>query len=386
MGENGDEATDSTGRRRVLVLIKELGLGGAERLVVGLVSHGDRDRFDYEVAFVLDGHDALASELVDQGVPVHDLGAASSSDLRWVPRLRNLLVTGSFDVLHSHLPYTAAFGRLAARSVPRSRRPVLVYTEHSLWNRAAVLTRSLNGSTSALDDALLVVTPAARDALPRRLRGKARVLVHGIDLERSASLLARRDTLRAHTRSTLGLDDRAVLALTVANLREEKGYDVLLEAARRIRGRAPCVHFASVGWGPLQDRLAQERDALGLADTVTFLGRRPDVLELMVGADLFVLPSHQEGLPVALMEAMSVGLPVVASQIGGVPDVVTDGIEGILVPPGRPDALAEAVTSLAADEDRRQGMGRASLARSRMFDVTAAEVACNAPWTSVVAP
>jgi len=168
-------------RPRVLLLIKGLGLGGAERLLVDVVAARDRERFDYEVAYVLAAQDALVPAMEATGVPVHDLGGSASADLRWTAALRRLLVRGRFDVLHSHLPYTAALGRLVALTLPRRSRPVLVYTEHSLWNKAAVVTKAFNRATVGVDQALVVVSVAARDALPVTLRSRARVVVHGVD-------------------------------------------------------------------------------------------------------------------------------------------------------------------------------------------------------------
>ena len=141
-------------------------------------------------------------------------------------------------MLHAHLPYTAAFGRLVALTVPGPRRPVLVYTEHSLWNKAAVRDQGAQPRRpSGVDQALIVVSVAARDALPRALRSRARVVVHGVDRARFAVLARASATpLRRDVRAELGIADDEVLALTVANLRSEKGYDVLLEAARLSRG------------------------------------------------------------------------------------------------------------------------------------------------------
>ena len=173
-------------RPRVLLLIKGLGLGGAERLLVDVVGAGDRDRFEYEVAYVLADQRALVAPLEAVGVRVHGLGATASADLRWTLALRRLLAERRYDVVHAHLPYTAAFGRLVALTLPGGRRPALVYTEHSLWNKAAVLTKALNRSTVGLDRGLIVVSDTARDALPRVLRSRARVVVHGIDRARFA--------------------------------------------------------------------------------------------------------------------------------------------------------------------------------------------------------
>jgi glycosyltransferase involved in cell wall biosynthesis len=371
-------------RPRVLLLIKGLGLGGAERLLVDVVASRDRAHFHYEVAYVLSGQDALVPAMEAAEVPVHDLGGSASMDLRWTLALRRLLVQGRFDVLHAHLPYTAALARLVTVSLPRRHRPVVVYTEHSLWNKAAVVTKALNRLTVGIDRALIVVSVAARDALPRALRSRARVVVHGVNRERFDTLLGRRDEVRAEVRAELGVADDEVLALTVANLRSEKGYDVLLEAARLVVAAGVPVRFVSVGRGPLEAELAAAADVAGLTEHLRFLHTRTDTVRLMIGADLFVLPSHQEGLPVALMEAMSAGLPVVATIVGGVPDIVTDGVEGLLVPPGRADLLARAVTRLAQDATLRTGLARGSLARSTVFDVRSAAAAIEAVYTELL--
>src|SRR5271156_264217 len=120
---------------RILLVIKCLGFGGAERLLVDMVARGDRHSFEYEVAYVLAAEHALVPDIVSTGTPVHGLEGRGNSDLRWMGRLRRLIVDGRFDVVHFHLPYTAALGRLVVASLPSGRRPAVVYTEHSLWNK-----------------------------------------------------------------------------------------------------------------------------------------------------------------------------------------------------------------------------------------------------------
>jgi len=361
------------GRRiRVLVAIKCLGFGGAERLVVDMVANGDTSAFDYEVAYLLEREDALVPALTARGTPVHSLGARGNADLRWMARLRSLLLTGRFDVVHFHLPYTAALGRLVVASLPRAVRPPVVYTEHSLWNRMAVLIKVVNRAGIGLDRSLVVVSQAAHDALPDALKDRARVIVLGVDLSLSDELAARRDEIRAEVRGELGVPEGDTLVLTVANLRPEKGYDVLLEAARLVDGHHLPIRFAAVGRGPLERALRERHRALGLDQRFTFLGQRDDVLRLLVGSDVFLLASRQEGLPVVLMEATSVGMPIVATAVGGVPQVLTDGTDGLVVPPGDPVALAAATERLAADPGLRERLGRAARERSAMFDVAAA--------------
>jgi glycosyltransferase involved in cell wall biosynthesis len=359
-------------RPRVLLVIKCMGYGGAERLLVDLLAARDRGAFDYEFAYVLASEDALVPAVEASGVRVHCLGARHNGDLRWTIRLRRLLAEGNFDIVHFHLPYAAALGRLVARSLPRGQRPALMYTEHSLWHKTATPVRILNRATIGLDKALVAVSPAAHDALPSSLRAHATVVIHGVDLAQSDALISRDDEIRAEVRSELVVPADEILVLAVANLRTEKGYDVLLETARILADQGLPIRIAAVGRGPLQVELSERHSALGLGDRFTFLGQRDDVLRLMTGADVFVLASHHEGLPVALMEAMSVGLPVVATAVGGVPQFVVDSEEGLLVAQGRPDLLADALIRVCSDSDLRRRLGEGAKRKSIVFDVRSA--------------
>ena len=367
-------STGRAGRLKVLLVIKCLGLGGAERLLVDTVTSGDHECVDYEVAWVLEAERALVPTLVERGIVVHPLGATGNADMRWMANLRRLLLAGDYDVVHFHLPHTAALGRLVAASMPRGRRPAIVYTEHSLWNKMAVLVRVVNRAGIGLDQSLIVVSEAAHEALPRMLRPRARVIVHGVDLSAADDAVADRATVRPQVRAELGVPDGDLVVLTVANLRPEKGYDTLLDAARLVVDQGLPVRFVSVGRGSEEQAMADRHRALGLGERFTFLGLREDVMRLLVAADVFVLPSRQEGLPVVLMEATAVGLPIVATAVGGVPQVLTDGVDGLVVPPDSPPDLAAAIARMVEDPELRLRLGRGARARSTMFDVTGASV------------
>ncbi len=356
----------------MLLVIKGLGHGGAERLLVDVVASGDRQSFDYQVAFLLDAEDALAPTISAGGTPVHALGATRNLDLRWMAAFRALLQHEHFDIVHFHLPYTAALGRLVIASMPRGRRPVTLYTEHSLWNRVSPLVKMLNRATISSDGALLAVSPAAYDALPRALQPRARVVVHGVDLSLSATMVAQREAIRRDVRSELEVPAGDLLVVTVANLRSEKGYDVLLDAARLTADRNLPIRFAAAGQGALDEELAARAQTLELGDRFRFLGHRDDALRLLTAADVFVLASHQEGLPVALMEATSVGAVIVATAVGGVPQVITDGVNGLIVPPGQPVALTDALETVCSDPALRLRLGHQARESSARFDVARA--------------
>jgi glycosyltransferase involved in cell wall biosynthesis len=358
-------------RRRILLFIKCLGFGGAEQLLVHMVRHRDRERFDYEVAYILENENSFVPQLEDAGVPVHSLGAASNRDLGWTLRLRALLRERNFDLMHSHLPYSATLGRMvAAVSMMPGRRPALVYTEHSMWDKMAVALKVLNRATIGLDDRLLIVSDAAKDSLPPALRRDATVVIHGIEMEPVQEARAARVASRLEVRQEFGLPDDELLALTVANLRVEKGHDVLLQAAQIVTERELPVRFIVAGRGPLEAELKAEHARLGLGDRLRFVGARFDVLRLLGAADLFVLPSRHEGLPVTLMEAAGMGVPIVAPAVGDIPIIWTDGLDALLVPPERPDALAGAITRIVSDAELRRRLTDGSLERAGLFDVT----------------
>ncbi len=153
----------------------------------------------------------------------------------------------------------------------------------------------------------------------------------------------------------------------MAHLRSTKGYPDLLQAARLVAEADDAVRFVAAGHGPQDTQLERLRDNLGLGDRFRFLGYREDALGLMSALDVFVLASHHEGRPVALMEAMAIGVPSVATRVGGVPDMLDDGRAGLLTSAGQPEELAAALQELTGDPARRAALGHAARQRAETF-------------------
>lgn len=366
-------------RIRVLHLIKCLDRGGAEKLLATMLTTGDRDHYDYEVAFArTDMHD-LAPDFTAGGTTVHDLGASSDFDLRWAIRLRQLLAAGAYDVLHSHLPYSAAVGRIVTRTLPPAQRPRLVYTEHSLHNRNNVLTRGLRRLTGGMDDVSIAVSETNRQALPTSLRDRTQVILHGVDL---ASVVVAPD--RDATRASLGVEGDGRLVVCVANLTPQKGYPVLLEAASQLVTTGLPVTFVAAGSGPMADRLAATRDQLGLDKRFVFLGPRADAIALIAAADVLVLASNWECMPVVVMEAFAVATPVVATTTGDLPWVIRDGYNGLLVERGNAHALADALKRVLVDDNLRQQLATGAGASAWMFDARRATAEVEAIYARLV--
>jgi glycosyltransferase involved in cell wall biosynthesis len=353
--------------KRVLILIKGLGRGGAEQLLAAAAPHVDRGRFSYEVAYLLPGKDALVPELRDAGLPVHCLGA---NGVGWTTRLRTLVRRRRFHIVHVHSPYPAAVARAAFW---RERELKVVYTEHGMWWRQHPTTYWANVLTFPRNDHVFAVSESVRQSigypggLGHRRMPPVEVLYHGIDL-RSVTARATPDGVRRE----LGISEGAPTVGMVANFRELKGHRYLLQAAAQVRRKVPEARFVLVGRGPLEERVRDEASRLGLDGTVVFAGFRDDVPRILAALDIFTLPSVHEGLSIALLEAMALGLPSVVTDVGGNPEVIHTGKEGLIVPPRDAGALADALASLIADPDARRRLGEAAALRAERFDIRTA--------------
>lgn len=352
---------------RPLILISGLAPGGAERVTVSLLLRLHRQGLSTPVCTVTSRHDGpLADELRTNGVERWDLGARRLADPGAVVRLARLLRSRRVDLIHAHGQDAAI---LAAAAV-RLRKTPLVITRHVLeepgadWRQRARACLTLRAFQRA--EVPVAVSRAAAGELSRLAHlpmDGIRVLYNGVDTaayERPA-----RAPARAALCGALGLSRCARLVLLPAVLRAGKGHEVLLEALPLLRERVPGLRVLLAGTGELEPDLRQraEQDA----DLVRFLGHRTDMPELMAACDLVILPSRAEALPTVLMEAAAAGRPVVATPVGGVPEIVEHGRTGLLVPPGDPAALAGAISLLMRDHRRARDFGtRArSVARAR---------------------
>ena len=363
----------------MLWLIKGLGHGGAESLLVSLAEGADPDLVSYEAAYVLSHKRQLAPALRDAGVPVTDLGSRRGFGPAWLWRLRQLLKRGRFDVVHVHSPYVAGLARLVALTV-RSR-PRLMSTEHNSWQMYRKPTRLLNQLTFRLDDAHIAVSNRALRSIPERLRKNCEVIVYGVHIDQIALISKSRDSLRAD----LGIAPNQVVVCTIANLRREKGYPDLLAAASSVISRNDDALFLAVGQGPLEAEIRAAHAELGLGDRFQLLGFRRDALGILVASDVFVLASLFEGFPIAVMEALAAGKPVVATDAGGVPEVIVDGVEGRVLPTQRPQMLADAILELVENHELRAQMSEAAAAKGQLMDIQPAIERTQALYGEVIA-
>ena len=350
---------DRTDTMRVMMLCKGLGRGGAERLVVDL-ANAMHQRLHVEVAYLVPQKDALVPELERHGVQVHRLGTGS----RWIQRLRSLTTERRIDVLHVHSPVAAAFLRIA---LPR-RRPQMVYTEHNVWPRYHPATRWANALTFARNRHVFAVSDEVRDSIRSSWLGRrcsnVETLHHGLDPG-----FADRWSPSIDVRDELGIKPDAPLIVSVANFKPFKGHGFLVRAAALVRRRVPGACFVLAGVGPKEPEVKRLAGDLDLDGSVVFAGFRPDAPRLMASADVFVLSSEHEGLPIALLEAMALGRPVLATNVGGIPELIHNGENGMLVRSRDPEALASGIVALLEDPPLRDRLSSAAKVRAADFDI-----------------
>lgn len=331
----------------VLVLIKGLGLGGAEQLIAQASAHWDRTRFHYEVAYVLPWKNHLVPVLRDRGVNVTCLGGPRGTAPSTPTRLRRLVRENSIDLVHAHLPAAGVLGRMFA-GVP------IVYTEHNLAGSYRRPVRWANRWTYALNSAVTTVSDAVADSLGSYPGPPPRVIPNGVAVELD-------EVDRSAIRAELGVPVDDPLVVHVGNIRPHKGHRNLVAATRHLQALVPDATIISVGGekhaGDLE-RIRAEAAEAGVGDRIRFLGRRDDAQRLLAAADVVVNPSDVEGLPVVLLEALALGRPVVATAVGGVPSVIRDRETGLLVQPRDPEALAAAIAEALEDPDEAQRWGK----------------------------
>lgn len=327
-------------RPRVLQFITSFDIGGTERQCVELLNRIDQDRFDVRLA-VLNNRGAFLEKIVHRfpSPPEFPLTAFYNFNaLKQLSRLRRLLIKDRIEILHAHDFYSGILGSAAARltstRVIAAQRHIHLSDRyvHEIGQRIAhKLAHKILVNSAAIREHIVYSSHAD----PNKI-----VVIHnGLNVPTNVEELRREYS--ASLRAELNLNKDNIIIGTVARLQPVKGHNRLLEAAKEVIAQHPYVHFVLVGDGPLRSKLEQQAADLGVAGQVHFLGERSNSSQLVAGFDISALASLHEGLPNSVMEAMGVGVPVVATAVQGTTELVKDYETGVLVPPDNAGALAE---------------------------------------------
>lgn len=319
------------------------------------------------------GGNPYEAALREEGVPLIRLDARHLRDLRAFRHLLRLIEEEGIELIHAHLAYASiwgvAAGRLRGRPVVTTfhTAPRRAPSGWSGWDRDALRQRLRLALVNRWAGRNLLVSEAVlrRWVAAGLDPARAAVVHNGIDAAPFEAAAAH-PQVGAGVRDQLDVATSAPLVVAVSVLRPGKGLETLVEAVPRLLARFPEARVAVAGEGPLAHSLQHRAEALGVAHAFRWLGFRRDVASVLAAADLFVLPSLEDAFPTALLEAMAAGLPAVAGDAGGIPEIVEAGRTGVLVEPGASDRLADAMADLLADPGERAAMGRR--ARERLWE------------------
>jgi len=336
-------------RPRLLQLLAAGGSGGAQESYTGLLLRLDRSRYDVRALSLSKG--AAVQRLRRLGVDVDVID--ETNDEAAIRELAAYLGRNEIDLVHAHMFRAEVIGIRAARA---AGTPVVLATVHSSRVRSPEDVAAIAMLSQQIDRLIVPSRAIAQKIRREGRRTPLAVIPNGVDLSRFA-LPAPPCTLR----DEYSIPCEEALVGVVARLEPEKGHRFLIEAFPGVLERAPRTWLAIVGEGSLGEELRAQVAALGspASDRIIFTGRRDDISALTADLDIAVLPSLREAQGISMLEAMARRKPVVASAVGGIPEVLTDGVDGLLVLPRDSQALAEAIGRLAKSPSLRTRMGEA---------------------------
>lgn len=355
---------------KVLRVIARLNVGGPA-LHVAYLTAGLADR-GYETTLVAGtlarGEESMAAVSEARGVRIETLSALHREigllhDAQAILRLARLIRQERPTILHTHTAKAGAVGRIAALLAGSARPPIIVHTFHGhvlrgYFNPLTTFAfRLLERWLARLTTALVAVSPEVRDDLVRlhvAPASKFTVIRLGIELDERTDAA---DDVRAETRRQLGIGRDAFIVGWVGRMTAVKRTDDVMRALHGLVDRGVDAYLCLVGDGPDRDHLERYAHELGVVKRCLFVGYQEDVARFYSAIDALLLPSVSEGTPVSVIEALAAQRPAVATRVGGIPDVIRDGVDGFLVEVGDAEALSDRLAELAGDPERRARMG-----------------------------
>lgn len=353
-------------KHHVLHLIDTLEMGGAQKILYQLAVKASND---FKVTVAAWCHPGPYVDMLrEKGIAVEVFMMKRRSilllplfifdSIRIVARLSMYVRKNSIDIIHSQLPESHILAVLVS-AITGCKAVVTVQNNNIMpFNRSAPVRNRLRKSAMnfffSKADMVLAVGNDVKKNVEKDMNysGNLKIVYNAIDYDRFTVTY---DTQQL--KKNLGLSKKSKVILCIGRLVPQKGQNYLIDAASRLIGRYPTLKILLLGDGPLEAELKAKTEALRLGKNINFLGLRSDVPELLSLCDIFILPSIYEGLPLVVLEAMAASRPVIATNVEGTRELVSDGVEGLLVSPKSADHLAEAIDNLLSNPDAAQAMG-----------------------------
>ncbi|MFC1885081.1 glycosyltransferase [Thermodesulfobacteriota bacterium] len=339
-------------KHRILHIIDHLGPGGAQEVIRNLIKYSSKDMFKHEVAGLY-GKGLYYDIYREMGSTVYSLSPRKFLPL-YVPRIVSLCRKKKYSAIHSHLtasnliakPLAAAAGITVRFNHDHINDPSRNRQKGLLW-----LDRTFN----RLSAHIIAVSKSTRDFLiewERLSPERVSVIINGVDLERFYPSFEN----RASCRAGWGLPDDAFVVCGAGRLKHQKNFSTFLNVAKKIAEEIPDSVFVIAGSGPEEQKLKHQANDLKLTNRVRFPGFVPDMTSLYPAADVFFLPSRYEGTPMVMLEVMAMGIPIVASNVDGISEVLDHGIDACLAPPDSEDQFFEHILKLWKDKRYAKGL------------------------------
>ncbi|WP_034920705.1 glycosyltransferase [Gillisia sp. CAL575] len=346
---------------KVLHIIKSLGRGGAETLLPETLKLHNSEKFEFHYIYFLPWKDQMVDAIEVQGGKVTCLAASNNLKLlQQYPAVINYCKKHAIDLIHCHLPWSGFLGRIV---YAKTKIPV-IYTEHNIQERYHIITKLLNKSTFNSQSIALGVSKDVSRSIKQHIKPKIPIqtLLNGVNTDKFT-----RNPLKAQSiRDQYGIPEEAVVIGNIAVFREQKCIPDWLNAFKKISDKNNNTYGLLVGAGPLETEIKTLVKELKLEKNVILPGLQTDTVSYFSAMDIFMMSSAFEGLPIALLEAMSMQCAVISTRAGGVVEVVRDSKDGLLCDVGDTKNMADLAVGLLNDKDKRVAFQNA--ARARVVD------------------